>query len=59
MINKKIRKIKWLKNMENYVLGFYMKNILFYIYFGIVKYTYTVKWFDNVLQEWIIPTSFF
>ena len=42
MINKKIRKIKWLKNMENYVLGFYMKNILFYVYYGIVKYTYTV-----------------
>ena len=31
-----------LKNMENHVFGFFMKNIVFYIYLGIVKYTYTV-----------------
>ena len=30
------------KNMENHVLGFFMKNILFYIYLGIVNYIYTV-----------------
>ena len=30
------------KNMENHVFGFFMKNIVFYIYLGIVKYTYTV-----------------
>ena len=30
------------KNMENHVLGFFMKNIVFHIYLGIVEYTYTV-----------------
>ena len=30
------------KNMENHVLGFFMKNIVFHIYFGITEYTYTV-----------------
>ena len=34
--------IRILKNMENHVLGFFMKNILFYTYLGIVKYSYTV-----------------
>ena len=27
------------KNMENHVFGFFMKNIVFYIYLGIVKGT--------------------
>ena len=30
------------KNMENHALGFFMKNIVFHIYFGITEYTYTV-----------------
>ena len=30
------------KNMENHVFGFFMKNIVFHIYLGIVEYTYTV-----------------
>ena len=33
---------KYSKNMENHAFGFFMKNIVFYIYLGIVKYTYTV-----------------
>ena len=37
--------------MENHVLGFFMKNILFYTYLGIVKYSYTVQNdFGNDLQ---------
>ena len=31
-----------IKNMENHVLGFFMKNIVFQIYLGIAEYTYTV-----------------
>ena len=31
-----------LKNMENHVLGFFMKNIVFHIYLGIAEYAYTV-----------------
>ena len=30
------------KNMENHALGFFMKNIVFHIYLGIVECTYTV-----------------
>ena len=30
------------KNMENHVLGFFMKNIVFHIYLGIVENTFTV-----------------
>ena len=30
------------KNMENYVLGFFIKNIVSLIYLGITEYTYTV-----------------
>ena len=30
------------KNMENHVLGFFMKNIVFHIYLSIVEYTYTL-----------------
>ena len=30
------------KNMENHVFGFFMKNIVFHIYLGIVEYRNTV-----------------
>ena len=41
-------------NMEHHVLGSFMKNILFYIYLGIVKYTYTVhNNFYNDLQAFL------
>ena len=30
------------QNMENHVLGFFMKNVVFHIYLGIVECTYTV-----------------
>ena len=30
------------KNMENHVSGFFMKNIVFHIYLGMVGYTYAL-----------------
>ena len=40
--------------MENYVFGFFMKNILFNTYIGIVKQAYTVqKDFDNDFQAFL------
>ena len=44
--------------MENHVLGFFMKNILFYIYLGIVKYTYVYTIFFIKIPMHDFPCSF-